>query len=366
MEHLPNKEYFRKYRSNTLASTSNNYMLIFEEEKIITGRIYYKVRKSGKFNYRFLFSDLVDSTFADGRVSRANLSGDGYEILSAYAGACENLDNQWNAEDCLTPVCFAGKTTKTAENGEVYWSDETVLDIPENHYLVFEWTVRGTRMAYTPDKLIPAFVKDADGQFVRSCEFPQPQLIGCDAESEKMLAFIGDSITMGCGTSVDKYRFWAARIGEGLGDAYSVCNVGLGYGRGQDAATCGIWLEKAKQYEIVVVCLGVNDLLQGRSAEQLKANLTTIVDALNEAGCEVCLFTVPAFNWEGNLRAAWDDVNAYIQQTLVPRTKYWFDMASSSGDPANRYSAMDVRNAHPTDDGCAKIAEDFLKKYPAL
>ena len=86
MERIPNKEYFKKYRSNTVASTSNNYMLIFDEEKTVTGRIYYKVRKSGRYAYRFLFSDIVDSTFADGRVSRANLCGEGYEIVCAYAG----------------------------------------------------------------------------------------------------------------------------------------------------------------------------------------------------------------------------------------------------------------------------------------
>lgn len=349
-----------------MASTSNNYMLIFDEEKTVTGRIYYKVRKSGRYAYRFLFSDIVDSTFADGSVSRANLCGEGYEIVSAYAGCLEAVDNTVSAEECFESVLFGGNTEKTVSPGEAYWSDEVSLDIKEGAYLVFEWTVRGKRMAYTPDKIVPSFVKKENGEFMASCEFPQPNLVGCDAESEKNLVFLGDSITMGLGTSVDGYNFWAARIARGLGEKYAVWNIGLGYGRCQDAASDGVWLEKAKQYDIAAVCMGVNDILQGRSAEQLKADLTTVVDRLKEAGVKICLFTVPSFNWAEDKKPVWDEVNGYIEKVLGERVDYLFDMATASSSPDDRYMARDKNNAHPTDEVCAYIAERFLEKYSSL
>lgn len=81
---LANKEYFKKYRSNTFAGTCNNYMLSFENETVVTGRVYYTVRRYEKLNYRFFFSNIADSTFDDGSISYANLKGDEYTIIKAF------------------------------------------------------------------------------------------------------------------------------------------------------------------------------------------------------------------------------------------------------------------------------------------
>ncbi len=361
-----NKEYFRKYRSNTMASTSNNSTLFYDDEKTITGRLYYKVIKSGKYNYRFLFSNIADSTFGAGEHSRANLTGGEYEILCAFAGNSDKADNTCPLKDGLKKVTFAQQVGRHVSEGEVYWSDEIELDIKEGHFLVFEWTVRGKRLSYTPDKLIPSFVMEENGEYKASCDFPQPQLIGCDADFEKNILFLGDSITMGCGTTVGGYQFWAAHIARGLGNTYSMWNIGLGYGRAQDAASDGIWLEKARQYDTAVVCLGVNDILQGRSAEQIKNDLTYITDSLKKSGVSVCIFTLPAFNWVGKDRTTWDDVNRYIKEVLVSRTDFWFDMAVVSGNPDDPYVSRDPQNGHPTDEVCAYIGQEFLKKYRSL
>ena len=147
---------------------------------------------------------------------------------------------------------------------------------------------------------------------------------------------------------------------------YSMWNIGLGYGRAQDAASDGIWLEKARQYDTAVVCLGVNDVLQGRTAEQIRTDLTFIVETLKKSGISVCIFTLPAFNWTGEHRNIWDDVNHYIKEVLVQKADYWFDMALASGNPGDRYASLDPRNGHPTDEGCAYIGKEFLKKYSVL
>ena len=112
--------------------------------------------------------------------------------------------------------------------------------------------------------------------------------------------------------------------------------------------------------------MGVNDILQGRSAEQLKADLTTVVDRLKEAGVKICLFTVPSFNWAEDKKPVWDEVNGYIEKVLGERVDYFFDMATASSSPDDRYMARDKNNAHPTDEVCAYIAERFLEKYSSL
>ena len=363
METIPYKEYFGKYRSNTMASTSNNSTLFYDEEKTITGRLYYKVIKSGKYNYRFLFSNIADSTFGAGEYSRANWKGDAYEILCAFAGDSATAECASLSADTLLKVTFDGQTGRQVGEGEVFWSDAAELDIREGHYLVFEWTVRGKCLPYTPDKLIPAFVKDENGAYRAGCDFPQPQLVGCDADFTKNILFLGDSITMGCGTTVDGYRFWAAHIARGLGDTFSMWNIGLGYGRAQDAASDGIWLEKARRYDTAVVCLGVNDILQGRNAEQIKNDLTYVVDALENAGVSVCIFTLPAFNWSDEHCDTWDDVNRYIREVLAGRAHTWFDMAVVSGHPENPYVSRDPQNGHPTDEVCAYIGQEFLREF---
>ena len=366
MELIPQKENFKKYRSNTRVSTSNNFSVTLDEEKMITGRIYYKVIKSGKYHYKFLFSNISDSTYDTGRVSRANLPAGEYEVISAYAGDSADTDNSKVLTDNLKPITFDSCIGKHVSSGEVFWSDEAELDIKENHYLVFEWTIRGKHFAFTPDKIAPSFVKWHDCDFFPDCTFPQPQLVGCDAEFEKNILFLGDSITMGLGTSVDGYNFWAARIAKALGDNYSMWNIGLGFARAQDAASDGIWLEKARQYDTAVVCLGVNDILQGRTADEIKHDLTVTVDLLKAAGIAVCLFTVPAFNWVGEHRKIWDDVNRYITDVLIHHTDYWFDMATASANPDNRYGSRDPIDGHPTDAVCEYIAQEFLKKYNTL
>ena len=82
----------------------------------------------------------------------------------------------------------------------------------------------------------------------------------------KSVAFIGDSISQGCGTELDKYEMWVGRIGAMLKDEYAVWNLGLGYSRGSDLANNGSLLYKARQTDIAVLTYGVNDLCSGKKA----------------------------------------------------------------------------------------------------
>ena len=137
-------------------------------------------------------------------------------------------------------------------------------------------------------------------------------MIGVDRKAQKRIAFLGDSITQGIGTSVNSYAHWNAVFAEKLGSDYSYWNLGLGYGRADDAASDGIWLFKAKQNDIVFVCFGVNDILQGYNADEIKKNLQLIVDKLHEAGIVVIVQTVPPFDYSPEHQIIWDNVNNFI------------------------------------------------------
>ena len=116
MSFLSNKEYFKKYRSNIIGATSNQYMLIFNEETEITGKMFFKVKKYGKFNYRLFFSNMTDSTYSDGSVSKANMCGDEYLIKEAYIGVNLGFSPD-EIPQVRIPVTFDKKKDKQVKKG---------------------------------------------------------------------------------------------------------------------------------------------------------------------------------------------------------------------------------------------------------
>ena len=77
--------YFGEYSSNTCAGSGNQ--LLVDAVKG-TGRVYYKVFAGGTYHYSILFSNTVDSTFADGSQCRRNVRGGNWEILEARVAVC--------------------------------------------------------------------------------------------------------------------------------------------------------------------------------------------------------------------------------------------------------------------------------------
>ncbi|MEG1834592.1 MAG: SGNH/GDSL hydrolase family protein [Oscillospiraceae bacterium] len=348
---------FNEFVSNTFAGTSNNYILKWENPQVVTGRIYYKICEYGEFNYKFLFSNTVDSTFDDGKVAYANLKGGKWKILSANVGDGGKNPKKFN-EAKLIPLNFCEESQREVLEGEMFWSDEIRLNIPKGHYLVFEWTVEGNDIPYTPDKITPSFIKDGD-KFKKSEEFPQPHLVACNRNTEKRIAFLGDSITQGLGTRYGKYEFWVSEIGKRLKNDVSVWNLGLGYGRASDAASDGAWLKKAKEMDLVSVCFGVNDILQGRNEKEICDDLLSIANNLKDCGCEVGLFTVPAFDWSGENEKTWRAVNKYINEELSTIVDYVFDTVKIWGKkPPNDNKSK--YGPHPNGKGGLALAKAFV------
>lgn len=347
-----------RYVSNSIAGTNNN-MILRGKERELHGRIFYRVADHDATEYVFSFDNAVDSTFADGSESQANLPCAPYTVLSAFAGGYSGDPEAFDG--VLTPLSFDGKPTKAVSPGEHYLCDPFEVDLKGQTYLVFEWTVRGTVIPYTPDKLQPAFLFSGETKEA-SAEFPQPSLILCKRDVRMTFAFWGDSITQGLQTPVDAYAYWAALIADGLPKDIAFADLGLGFARAKDAATLGVWFEKAKQFDFVNLCFGVNDLGAGKSSpEAVCEALHTAVTALKEAGCRVGMFTVPPI---GCLEKERTLVNDYIRQSLAPLCEYVYDVDPILSDPA--HPGTPLYRLHPDPTGCRALADDFLRKYAAL
>ena len=343
--------------SNTLAGSSNQYFFI-SDGKTHKGRIFYKITQKGEYDYSFLFTNIIDSTYGDGSVSHKNLLCPSWEIVKCRVATCNAIDNSILNEEFKT-VTFNGNETKNVEENEVFVSDPVTLSPSE--YLCYEITFKGEKIPYHEELIISAFTEE-NGQWKIDRRVPLPSMIGCSRKVKKRIAFLGDSITQGCGTPNDSYAHWNSVLAEKLGNEYAYWNLGIGYGRASDASTDGIWLLKVKKNDIVFVCFGVNDILHGDSgAEQICSDINTIISKLKEAGLKVVLQTVPPFDYTGENIDKWKNVNKYIKNELVQKVDFVFDNV-----PVLRKNAEEEHIAlyggHPNIEGCRKWAEALYEK----
>ncbi len=356
--------YFDIFTSNTLAGSGNQCFFYADENTVSKCRIFYKVFCGGEYEYSFLISNIIDSSFDDGSVSYGDLVIGEWKIHSAGVGVTDFCDSETFSEPSeMIPITFGGNTERTVKEGEVFTTDSVILDANEGEYLCIEIEYSGKQIPKHEESIIPSFVL-TDGKWVPSKDHPYLSMVGCDREVKARICFLGDSITQGIGTTFNSYRHWCAVVAEKLGYDYSYWNIGLGYARANDAAQDGIWLYKAKQNDIVFVCMGVNDLGRGFTADQIKDNLTKIVDKLRDAGCKVILQTIPPFDYEGEKIAKWNDANAYIKEELSNKVDYLFDtvevLKNNNSEPyRTKYGE------HPNDEGCQiwgeTLANELLK-----
>lgn len=312
--------------------------------------ILYKVYAEGKYSYSFLFSNIIDSTFSNGDVSHKNLIVDSWTIEEMNVGVLTSYDiDSFSTPDTMKSVLFSGIKKRVVKPGEVFSSDPVELYAEKGEYICLEIAFSGKMIPYHEESIIDSLVYKND-KWTASKLHPFASMIGVDRNVKKRIAFLGDSITQGIGTPMNSYLHWNAVFAEKLGSDYAYWNLGLGYGRADDAASDGIWLYKAKQNDVVFVCYGVNDILQGYTAETIKKNLQIIADKLNEAGVCVVIQTVPPFDYPPEYQDMWNDVNNFILNELK-NVAYVFDcvgvLRKSETEPYNaKYGG------HPNSEGC--------------
>lgn len=358
---------YTTYVSNTVISTGNNFYI--EEAENITYRAYLPVEEYGELEYKFFFTNTVDSTYAKGKIAYVGKSGGSYTVSNATVA-----DGGTGVEDEITnrtPVTFGGETKKDVKPDESYTSDTVTINIPEGHYLVWEWTVSGKGIPCTKMSTLTSTTSASDGTQFNYCdEIPLPQLIGAKRNVKHTLAAIGDSITQGCQTEFMKYEFWASKISTQLGSDVAFFNCGLGWARASDAAANESWLSRVSEYDTVIVAFGTNDIVSGKyggkksTAEEIEGYLDTIVSYLTEKGCDVILFNAPPQDFKEKNEAVRTALNEKIPAIAEKYGAKFFDFSallSTEDEPGKA-----VYGGHPNGEGGTVVADAFVKQFGSM
>ena len=363
------KSDFEIYQSNSITPSACNYALKSADGSPVrtTFKGVYKIQEFGELEYKFYFSNNVDSTFSNGSHSYRNMPTESYKIISATVGVSSKITGAGDIQDPKA-LTFGGSTSRDVAGGEMFWSDAITINVPDGYYLIFQWTVEYTVIAATNSEDSVCFFYDDSrgGKLLTATSAPMPALIGAKRENALRVAFIGDSITMGIGAGSKDHKFWAAQITELAGTDISFWNLGLGYARADDAANSPSWLEKAKNNDVIVICFGVNDINSGpyqfsgqRSADQITTDINTIATTCKEAGCEVIIFSTPPYTYSNSTKiGVWQELTGKLK-TLAETNGYdFFDFAAILGSPNN--PATPAYGGHPNQTGCKAVAEAFM------
>ena len=341
------------YVSNTLCAGGNQSW--FTVDGSDTGLVYMRVFRGGEMPYVFGFSNIIDSTFGDGSFSKMNDVCD-WDILDFRIAVTKDYDPETADNLEYKPVYFNGRQNTRVE--KYTYSDEIILNAEKDDYLCMKISFSGAKIPCHKETQLPVLRKN-NGKWELNPDVPMPFFRGVKRDVKKKIAFFGDSITQGIGAGFDSYSHYAALAGKALGEDYAVWNIGLGYGRAQDAASDGIWLEKAKQNDVVSVCFGVNDIHKGRTEEQLKADLKFIACSLKNAGVKLILQTIPPFDYDKESEKIWRAVNGYIKTELSQIADVIFD-----NNPILSENGADSPKAkfggHPNADGHSLWADALL------
>lgn len=346
---------FDRFVSNTLAANGNQMIYKRADNGIAEAAVFIKPFLPGAFEYVFAYSAAADSTFGDGSVSVCNEICPDWKIESLRAFTVDEADPGKAEKSAGTEILFAGKAGITVSGAEPVFTDPVSLNPGKGQYICLVMRFSGESVPCHEETIIPVFIKSA-GEWVRSPKAPVPLFTGVDRTVKKRMAFIGDSITQGIGTMPDSYKHCAALIADRLGAEYACWNLGLGYARGSDAASDGVWLSRAKHNDVISVCFGVNDMFQGHGAEQVKTDLKKLVIALKNAGLKVLIQTVPPFDYDERYESDWRSINDFIRSELAPAADAFFDnvavlSANGKDSPKAKYGG------HPDAEGNAAWAK---------
>ncbi len=356
---------FDKYVSNTFISTGNN--MFIEEANGVTYRAYLPAEVYGTYEYKFYFSNTVDSTYDKGDLAYVGRDGGSYKIEAAYiADGGKNVGDEITNR---TQVTFGGSTEKNVAPNETYWSDPVEFTLGEGNYIVWEWKITGSEIPCTNMSYLTSTTADFGTGTFETCDtIPLPQLIGCNREVKYTVAAIGDSITQGCQTDFMEYQFWAAKISKKLGGECGFWNVGLGWSRSSDAAKCGDWLNRIKDYDTVIIAFGTNDIISGpygasggNTANEIDGYIRTLTNELTEAGCEVIIFSAPPQSYGTEQESTRNELNYLLEVTAQEYGGMYFDFGGLLGEEGNPAAAK--YGAHPNGEGGDVVSNAFVEQF---
>jgi acyl-CoA thioesterase-1 len=175
-----------------------------------------------------------------------------------------------------------------------------------------------------------------------------------DAAAPRVVV-LGDSLASGRGIGA-RYAFPAvlqARI-EDAGYNYEVVNAGIS-GDTSAGGVRRLSTALAGQVRVLVVALGANDGLRGLPVDQLKTNLSRIIEAAQSRGIAVLLcgmeaLPVHGWNYTISFHQAYEQLATRYHVPVVP-----FMLSNVIGDP----SLMQADRVHPNVEGARVIAANI-------
>lgn len=348
------KRLFEGLSSNTLCANGNQTFIIDNEpEGIETGLIFIKIFRGGNFKYHFVFSGVIDSTFADGSFSKCNDLCDWTINSLSFA-----ITNQISTENLsFSKITFNGNESIYVGCENYIISDSININSQKGNYICLKICFSGKKIPCHKESIIPIF-RNINNEYLLCSEVPVPILTAIEFETEKNIIFAGDSITQGIGSTFNSYNNYAAVAAEIIGEKYSYWNLGLGYGRASDVSSGGIWLDKIKCGDLVIVCYGVNDILHGYKSK-IKENLLNIILEAKKSGAKVLIQTIPPFDYNDINTKIWNEINEYIRTELVYTADSVFDNVpilsiGGKNNPLTKYGG------HPNDEGCELWAKAII------
>ena len=188
-----------------------------------------------------------------------------------------------------------------------------------------------------------------------------PSTAGARTPKPKIVV-LGDSLTSG--RRIGKDAAYPAILQERLEDngyAYEVVNAGI------SGDTTARALRRYRDtldddVEILIVALGANDGLRGVPVDQVKSNLSVILDDAQRRGIETLLIgmdALPLRGWDYSVafHRLYEDLAMRFRVPLVP-----FLLVNVMSNPA----LMQSDRAHPNRDGARAIADLIWPSLQAL
>jgi lysophospholipase L1-like esterase len=175
---------------------------------------------------------------------------------------------------------------------------------------------------------------------------------------------LGDSYTIGTGASTKARNYpsiLAARLTKAIGRKVGVTNPAVNGFTTEDLITNELgYIERLKP-QLISILIGVNDLVQGRTAEQYRTSLVRIYDTVAALGLplgRVVAISIPnwsevpaapAFGDKAALRRLTDTFNSIAQREAETRGFTWIDITAVSTSAMGSPGWISSDQLHPGD-----------------
>jgi lysophospholipase L1-like esterase len=175
---------------------------------------------------------------------------------------------------------------------------------------------------------------------------------------------LGDSYTIGTGASSKARNYpsiLAARLTKAIGRKVGLTNPAVNGFTTEDLITNELGYIDRLKPQLISILIGVNDLVQGRTAEQYRTSLVRIYDTVAALGLplgRVVAISIPnwsevpaapAFGDKAALRRLTDTFNSIAQREGETRGFTWIDITAASTSAMGSPDWISSDQLHPGD-----------------